>query len=193
MKENNHATSDRPQCSWLLTTPSAGKNEQIDNTVPTTKSRTRIALHNIFQTQAGKFRRKKTDFGFALQARSRSPPIVTKRGSGHLWYMAHRSSDSLTFSLIEYLHKIGKLPSPECPGCHNVRCPGALCLLYHEAADLPEHVLLRCGCLGGVRHNMFGTIYPVIERLRDGEVVAALTHGYRYHQEPLATRGLQPR
>lgn len=85
----------------------------------------------------------------------------------------------------QYLHRIGRLPSPACQQCPDRGCPSARCIVCREGPDTPEHVLLRCPCLAGMRLRLFGTIYPSTEQLRDGGAVAALGRGYLHHQEPL--------
>ena len=49
----------------------------------------------------------------------------------------------------QYLHRIGRRPTPDCPGCMDTACPAARCLVCGEEADTPQHVLLRCPCLCG--------------------------------------------
>lgn len=58
--------------------------------------------------------------------------------------------------------------------------------MYREDPDTPEHILLECPCLAGVRLRLLGNnIRPDPSQLRDGEAVAAIGRGYLYHQEPL--------
>ena len=59
-------------------------------------------------------------------------------------------------------------------------------MVCREEADTPEHVLLRCLCLAGLRLRLLGNIFVDPTRLRDGGVVAALARGFRRHLEPLA-------
>ena len=59
----------------------------------------------------------------------------------------------------QYLHRIGRLPSPACARCRGRECPAELCLVCREEADTPGHVLLRCPCLAAVRLRILGTIY----------------------------------
>ena len=83
-----------------------------------------------------------------------------------------------------YLHRIGRHPTRACQQCDNLQCPAALCLVCREEADTPEHVLLHCPCLAGMRLRLFGTIHPDATRLRDGGAVAALARGFLRHREP---------
>ena len=83
----------------------------------------------------------------------------------------------------QYVHRIGRLPTPACGGCNDASCPAALCDVCGEEADVPEHVLLRCPSLAGIRLRLFGTIYPDEEQLRDGDAVAALARSYLGHRE----------
>ncbi|KAF0296692.1 Ribonuclease H [Amphibalanus amphitrite] len=83
-----------------------------------------------------------------------------------------------------YLHRIGRHPTPTCQQCEDLKCPAALCLVCREEADTPEHVLLHCPCLAGMRLRLFGNIHPDATRLRDGEAVAALARGFLRHREP---------
>ena len=89
----------------------------------------------------------------------------------------------------QYLHRIGRLPSPACQQCPNLECPAARCIVCREGPDTPEHVMLGCTCLAGARLRLFGTIYPDPAQLRDGGAVAALGRGYLQHQEPLGGYG----
>ena len=86
-----------------------------------------------------------------------------------------------------YLHRIGRNPSRACRQCSVPRCPAALCLVCREGPDTPEHVLLECPCLAGVRLCLLGNIRPEATQLWDGGAVAALARGYLWHRKPLAT------
>ena len=91
----------------------------------------------------------------------------------------------------QYLHRIGRLPyrtnRPDgCHACERKECPGSLCAVCGEEADTPEHVLLRCPCLAGVRLRVLGNINVEPVQLRDGDAVAALARGYWHHLKPLA-------
>ncbi|KAF0306403.1 Ribonuclease H [Amphibalanus amphitrite] len=86
----------------------------------------------------------------------------------------------------QYLHRIGRLPTNSCPGCPEKDCPAARCIVCKEEADTPEHVLLRCPSLAGLRLRLLGNIHVDPAQLRDGDVVAALARGFRRHLEPLA-------
>ena len=90
----------------------------------------------------------------------------------------------------QYLHRIGCLPSPA--GCPDKKCPAGFCIVCGEEADTPEHVMLWCPCLAGVRLREFGTICTEPAQLRDDRAVAALVRGYRRHTEPLADGRLRP-
>ena len=81
----------------------------------------------------------------------------------------------------------GRNPSRACRQCSVPRWPAALCLVCREGPDTPEHVLLECPCLAGVRLRLLGNIRPEATQLRDGGAVAALARGYLWHREPLAT------
>lgn len=89
----------------------------------------------------------------------------------------------------QYLHRIGRRPTPTCQQCNCEACPAARCLVCKEGADTPEHVLLSCPCLAGARLRMTGNIHLRPEQLRDGGLVAALAASYLRHKEPLM--GLQ--
>ena len=84
-----------------------------------------------------------------------------------------------------YLHRIGRRPSSTCTGCRERDCPAALCLVCREEVDSPEHVLLRCPCLAGVRLRLLGSIHASPKDMRDPEVVAALAAAYLRHKGPL--------
>ena len=85
----------------------------------------------------------------------------------------------------QYLHRIGRHPSPECGQCSDKSCPAALCAVCREEADTPEHVLLRCPCTAGTRLLRGGNIYTDPTKLRDADLVAALAASYQRHMEPL--------
>ena len=86
---------------------------------------------------------------------------------------------------LQYLHRIGRHPSPECAQCPDKRCPAARCAVCREEADTPEHVLLRCPSLAGTRLRLGGSIHLDPRQLRDDDLVAALVGGYYRHREPL--------
>ena len=85
-----------------------------------------------------------------------------------------------------YLHRIGRLPTPDCQQCGDLTCSAALCRVCQEEHDTPEHVMLRYPFLAGTRLRLFGTIYPDPKQLRDCGAVAALARGCLRHREPLA-------
>ena len=89
----------------------------------------------------------------------------------------------------QYLHRIGRRPTPGCEQCNIVECPAARCRVCSEEADTPRHVLLRCPALAGRRLRRLGTIYPEATEVRDDGVVAALAAGYRAQ---LSLRGYAP-
>ena len=89
------------------------------------------------------------------------------------------------------LHRIGRLPyrtnRPDgCYACERKECPGSLCADCGEEANTPEHVLLRCPCLAGVRLRVLGNMNIEQVQLRDDDAVAALARGCRHHFKPLA-------
>ena len=79
----------------------------------------------------------------------------------------------------QYLHRIGRRPSPGYKQCSLVKCPAALCRVCKEEADTPRHVLLRCPSLAGHRLRRLGTIHPEATVTRDDDVVASFASGYR--------------
>ena len=87
----------------------------------------------------------------------------------------------------QYLHRIGRRPTTTCPGCANIGCPAARCLVCDEEADTPRHVTLRCPCLGGARLHALGCIFGQPSDLRRDDVVAALAAGFRSYQSRSAT------
>lgn len=78
----------------------------------------------------------------------------------------------------QYLHRIGRRPTPDCQKCRDLRCPAARCLVCGSAADTPFHVLVRCPCLAGWRLRSLGNIYATREDLTRDDVVATLAAGY---------------
>lgn len=79
----------------------------------------------------------------------------------------------------QYMHRVGRNPTPRCPQCNNLRCPAAKCRLCGEEPDTPAHVLLRCPALMGTRFRHLGSIYPDIEKIRSGDAVAAVAAAAR--------------
>ena len=141
-----------------------------------TKAATRAA--------AQAWRRGWPDGAFRRIWRDRAPTPVL----GDNWSAAvdiHQLRAGFWSRSSHYLHRIGRRPVPACPQCRNVECPGALCVVCREAADTPEHVLLRCPSLAGLRLRRFGNLNVQPEQLRDGEAVAALARGFCRHLEPL--------
>jgi ribonuclease HI len=92
----------------------------------------------------------------------------------------------------QYLHKIGRRPAPSCQQCRVRACPAAACLVCGDAADTPEHVLMKCWCLGGVRLIHVGNVHGDPRILQRDDVAASLVAGYLAHKSPLATPGLRP-
>lgn len=84
----------------------------------------------------------------------------------------------------QYLHRIGKKPTADCPGCNDTGCPAGLCPVCREEADTPRHVLLRCPALMSARFRWTGSIHPTCEEARSTDYVAAMG---------AATRRLQSR
>ena len=82
----------------------------------------------------------------------------------------------------QYLHRIGRHPSPRCAQCSDLRCPAGWCRACGEEADTPDHVLLRCPALMVVRHRLFGTISPSPSVVRADDAVAALAGAARFLQ-----------
>ena len=51
----------------------------------------------------------------------------------------------------QFLHEIGRNPSPVCPQCRDTKCEAARCPLCGEEADTPRHILMTCAGMMGVR------------------------------------------
>ena len=80
----------------------------------------------------------------------------------------------------QYLHRIGRNPTPDCERCEDVRCRGGLCPLCREEADTPQHVLLRCPALMQHRFRLTGNIHcPTREQARRSSYVAAMAAAFR--------------
>ena len=86
------------------------------------------------------------------------------------------------FGSAQYMHRIGRNPIPDCPQCANKACQGGRCSVCKEEAYTPEHILLNCPALMGVRLRHLGSIYPRPEEVRSSGVVAALGATARYLQ-----------
>ncbi|XP_043223412.1 uncharacterized protein LOC122382301 [Amphibalanus amphitrite] len=82
----------------------------------------------------------------------------------------------------QYLHRIGRHPSPECAQCSDRGCRAGWCRACGEEADTPDHVLLRCPALMNARLRIFGTIFPSLSDVRRDDAVAALARVARYLQ-----------
>lgn len=89
---------------------------------------------------------------------------------------------------VQYMHRIGRSPSPECPQCDDKSCRAGWCRICKEEADTPEHILLRCPALIGTHLRHLGSIYPTREEIRSSGVVAALGAAARYLQSHPATQ-----
>ena len=87
----------------------------------------------------------------------------------------------------QYMHRIGRSPTRECQGCNDLHCRAGWCLLCREEADTPEHILLRCPALMGLRLRLTGHIHPTLEEARRDDVVAALGAAARSLQSREAT------
>ena len=87
----------------------------------------------------------------------------------------------------QYLHRIGRNPSPDCPQCGDKECRAGRCVICKEEADTPEHILLNCPALMGVRLRHLGNIHPSTEEIRSSGVVAALGAAARHLQSREAT------
>ena len=83
-----------------------------------------------------------------------------------------------------YLHRIARRRAPVSSAVRD-QMPGGAKPGGREDPDTPEHVLLECPCLAGVRLRFLGNIRQDPMQLRGGGAVAASGHGYPRHQEPL--------
>ena len=88
----------------------------------------------------------------------------------------------------QYMHRIGRLPTPECQQCDSKSCRSGWCAACKEEADTPGHILLRCPALMGTRLRHLGNINPTEEEVRSSGVVAALGAAARYLQSREATQ-----
>ena len=82
----------------------------------------------------------------------------------------------------QYLHRIGRHPSPSCARCSSLICPAGWCRACGEEGDTPDHVLLRFPALMLVRHRIFGTIFPSRRDVGTDDAVAVLARAARYLQ-----------
>ena len=87
----------------------------------------------------------------------------------------------------QWLHRIGRRPSPDCTGCADPHFPAALCRVCREEADTPRHVLLRCPSLCGRRLRILGSIHAQAPDMTQDDVVASLASGFRSLWSRLAT------
>ena len=93
------------------------------------------------------------------------------------------------FASAQYLHRIGRNPSRDCPQCSALDCRAGWCPICREEADIPRHILCRCPALMGTRMRLLGCINPDWEDLRSDGVVAALAAAARSLQSRSATPG----
>lgn len=88
----------------------------------------------------------------------------------------------------QYLHRIGRNPSEECPGCSDPEYRAGRCPLCREEADVPWHVLFRCPALMRFRFSLAGTIYPDTGEARRDDFIAAMAAACRRLQGREASR-----
>ncbi|XP_043195854.1 uncharacterized protein LOC122367106 [Amphibalanus amphitrite] len=111
----------------------------------------------------------------------RLPPPV--RGSNRLDAVeTHQLRAGHWSGSAQYLHSIGRHPSPECAQCSDRGCRAGWCRACGEEADTPDHVLLRCPALMNARLRIFGTIFPSLSDVRRDDAVAALARVARRRQ-----------
>ena len=80
----------------------------------------------------------------------------------------------------QYLHRIGKMPVPECPQYRRPACRGGFCPLCREEQDTPSHVLLRSPALMRLRFQMTGSMHcPRAAEARETHYVAAMGAAFR--------------
>ena len=92
-----------------------------------------------------------------------------------------------------YMHRIGRNPDPGCDQCRDEACRGGRCPLCGEAADTPQHILLRCPALMELRFRMTGSIRcPSREEARDSDYVAAMGAAARRMTSREASRRQAP-
>lgn len=114
------------------------------------------------------------------------PPPVTS-GSRADAVTIHQLRAGHWSGSAQYLHRIGRNPSPRCPQCSDVRCLAARCPVCGEAADTPRHILIECPALMRTRLLHLGNILPRTEEVRRGDVVAALAAAFSALQSRQAT------
>lgn len=118
---------------------------------------------------------------FAPLMEGRPPPPV--RGPNRLDAVeTHQLRAGHWSGSAQYLHRIGRHPSPECAQCSDRGCRAGWCRACGEEADTPDHVLLRCPALMNARLRIFGTIFPSLSDVRRDDAVAALARVARYLQ-----------
>jgi len=86
---------------------------------------------------------------------------------------------------VQYMHRIGRSPQPNCDQCDQLGCRAGLCPLCREEADTPRHILLRCPAHMRLRFDLLSTINPTTTEVRGSEVVAALVAARRRLQSRL--------
>ena len=118
---------------------------------------------------------------FAPLMEGRPPPPV--RGPNRLDAVeTHQLRAGHWSGSAQYLHRIGRHPSPECAQCSDRGCRAGWCRACGEEVDTPDHVLLRCPALMNARLRIFGTIFPSLSDVRRDDAVAALARVARYLQ-----------
>ena len=89
---------------------------------------------------------------------------------------------------LQYQHRIGLRPIPQCHDCNSHQCPAAFCMVCREPrADTPRHVLLECSASMGIRFSNLLTIHPTYEEVRGDSMVATLAAAFRAFQSRSAT------
>ena len=116
------------------------------------------------------------------------PPPLSRSTPRNVAVDVHQMRAGHWSGSVQYMHRIGRHSSPECPQCDDKSCNAARCVICKEEADTPEHILLRCPALMGTRLRHLGNIYPTIEQMRSSGVVAALGAAARYLQGQSATQ-----
>ena len=116
------------------------------------------------------------------------PPAVTGLDR-HVAVDVHQLRVGHWSASQQYLHRIGRNPTPDCERCEDVRCRGGLCSLCREEADTPQHVLLRCPALMQHRFRLTGNINcPTREEARSSSYIAAMAAAYRRFKDREASQ-----
>jgi len=87
---------------------------------------------------------------------------------------------------VQYLHRIGRSPQPNCAQCDQLGCCAGLCPLCREKTDMPRHLLLLCPAHMRLRFDLLSNINPSTSEVRGSDVVAALAATRRRLQSRLA-------